>query len=140
MFSLLYHWPCSFIKSWQAIAQAYCKVFDLFRQNLKNTQLNRSSTDVSTVWMTQDILILILPFISTHDASGLLDVILSKEVLTNPDNGVQKRGYKILARLVEGGKVSLDVESMINQLDGFSDGLSPAAKKVHLLACDRYVL
>jgi ribosomal RNA-processing protein 12 len=108
---------------------------------MKNTQLNHSSTDVSSVVaMTQDILVLILPYLSTHDASGLLDVILSKEVLTNPDNGVQKRGYKILARLVEGGKVSLDVESMINQLDGFSDGLCPAAKKVHLLACDRYVL
>jgi ribosomal RNA-processing protein 12 len=82
--------------------------------------------------MTQDVLILILPYLSTHDASGLLDVILSKEVLTNPDNGVQKRGYKILARLVEGGKVILDVGSMINRLDELSDGLSPAAKKVHL--------
>jgi ribosomal RNA-processing protein 12 len=92
--------------------------------------------------MTQDILILILPHLSTQDASELLDVILSKEVLTNPDNGVQKRGYKILARLVEASRVSLDVGPMINRLDELSDGLSPAAKKVHFrnlrdLACNR---
>jgi hypothetical protein len=82
--------------------------------------------------MTQDILLLILPYLSTHDASGLLDVILSKEVLTHADNGVQKRGYKILARLVQDSKVSSDVEPMISRLDELSDGLSPAAKKVHL--------
>ena len=92
--------------------------------------------------MTQDILILILPHLSTQDASELLVVILSKEVLTNPDNGVQKRGYKILARLVEANRVSLDVGPMINRLDELSDGLSPAAKKVHFrnlrdLACSR---
>jgi ribosomal RNA-processing protein 12 len=82
--------------------------------------------------MAQDILILILPYLSTRDASGLLDVILSKEILNNPDNGVQKRGYKILARLIQGNNVSFDVELIISRLDELSDGLSPAAKKVHL--------
>jgi hypothetical protein len=61
----------------------------------------------------------------------LFDAIISKEVLVNPDNGVQKRGYKILAKLAANGKLSLDAESLIGRLDEFSDGLSPAAKKVN---------
>ncbi len=81
--------------------------------------------------MTQDILILILPSLSNQDASGLFDIILSKEVLANHDNGVQKRGYKILAKLVEIGKLVLDVEPVLERLDELSDGLVPAAKKVN---------
>ncbi|KAH9047869.1 NUC173-domain-containing protein [Lactarius hengduanensis] len=111
-----------------AIAQAYHKVFGLFKQNL--TKPNHDPTNPgSVVAMTQDILVLVLPYLSDEDASGLFDVILSKEVLTNQDNGVQKRGYKILAKLIEVGKVSPDVEPVIEQLDELSDGLAPAAKK-----------
>ena len=83
--------------------------------------------------MTQDILVLVLPYLSNQDASGLYDVILSTEVLANQDNGVQKRGYKILAKLVELGKMSMDVEAVIERLDELSDGLAPAAKKVNPL-------
>jgi len=81
--------------------------------------------------MTQDILVFILPHLSPQDTSELFDTILSQEVLANRDNGVQKRGYKILARLIEGGKLSLDVEQLIKRLDELSDGLCPAAKKVN---------
>lgn len=82
--------------------------------------------------MTQDILILVLPHLSTQDTSELYNTILSQEVLANQDNGVQKRGYKILGRLIEGGKLTLDAEMLIKQLDELSDGLCPAAKKVNL--------
>ena len=82
--------------------------------------------------MTLDILVLLLPYLSTQDASGLFDAIFSEEVLVNPDNAVQKRAYKILARLVEGGKLPIDVERLFKWLDELSDGLSAAAKKVIL--------
>ncbi|KAI9442221.1 NUC173-domain-containing protein [Lactarius indigo] len=111
-----------------AIAQAYHKVFGLFKQNLAKP--NHDPTNPSSVVaMTQDILVLVLPYLSDEDASGLFDVILSKELLTNQDNGVQKRGYKILAKLIEVGKVSPNVEPVIEQLDELSEGLAPAAKK-----------
>lgn len=80
--------------------------------------------------MTLDILVLLLPYLSTQDASELFDAIFSDEVLVSPDNAVQKRGYKILARLVEGGKLSIDVEQLFKRLDELSEGLSTAAKKV----------
>jgi hypothetical protein len=119
----------------QAIAQAYHKVFSLFKQNLTNPNQDPTNPG-SVVAMTQDILVLVLPYLSNQDAAGLFDVTLSKEVLTSQDNGVQKRGYKILAKLVELGKMSLDVEPVIERLDEMSDGLAPAAKKVNSCLCD----
>ncbi len=116
---------------WQAVTQGYRKVFGLFSQNLKKSQSARGSTDTSsTTSMTLDILVLLIPHLSNQDASELFDAIFSEEVLVNPDNAVQKRGYKILARLVEGGKLPLDVEQLFKRLDELLDRLSPAAKKV----------
>jgi ribosomal RNA-processing protein 12 len=87
--------------------------------------------------MTLDILVLLLPYLSAQDASELFDAIFSEEVLANPDNAVQKRAYKILARLVEGGKLPIDAEQLFKRLDELSDGLSSAAKKVILtISCN----
>jgi len=109
-------------------------VFGLFGENLKKSRNARGSTDTSsTISMTLDILVLLLPYLSTQDASGLFDAIFSEEVLVNPDNAVQKRGYKILARLVEGGRLPIDVEQLFKRLDELSDRLSSAAKKVILI-------
>jgi ribosomal RNA-processing protein 12 len=120
------------IHRWQAITQGYRKVFDLFSQNLKKSRNTRGSTDTSSIVpMTLDILVLLLPYLSIQDASELFDAIFSEGVLVNSDNAVQKRSYKILARLVEGGKLPLDAEPLIKRLDELSDGLSPAAKKVN---------
>ena len=107
-------------------------MFDLFGQNLKKSRNTRASIDTGNILpMTLDILVLLLPYLSIQDVSELFDAIFSEEVLINPDNAVQKRGYKILARLVDGGKLPLDAEPLIKRLDELSDGLSPAAKKVN---------
>ena len=113
-------------------------MFGLFSQNLKKTRNVRGSTDGSSpISMTMDILVLLLPYLPSQDASELFDAIFSEEVLVNSDNAVQKRAYKILARLVEGGKFPIDVERSFKRLDEFSDGLSAAAKKViFLIFCD----
>ena len=79
--------------------------------------------------VTQDLLLLVLPYLSAEDASALFNMYLSGEVLESKDNGVQKRGYKTLARLVESGKVDIDAAAVLKKLDGVVDGLSAAAKK-----------
>ena len=84
----------------------------------------------SATAMTQDIAILLLPYISSADARVLYQLCLSSKVLTNKDNGVQKRGYKTLAKLVETGKVNENPEVVFSKLDEQLDGLAPAAKKV----------
>lgn len=80
--------------------------------------------------MTLDLLVLLLPYLPSAEASALFESCLSGELLESKDNAVQKRAYKILAKLMEVGKVSVDAQSVLQKLDGFLDGLSPAAKKV----------
>lgn len=84
--------------------------------------------------MTLDLLVLMLSYLPANEAQALFENCLSKEILESRDNAVQKRGYKILAKLMEGGKVSVDAQAVIEKLDNFLDGLSPAAKK------DRFTL
>jgi len=79
---------------------------------------------------SQDILVLLIPNISAVDSRLLFDLSLSSEVLSCKDNGVQKRGYKILSKLVESGKLPVDAEEILKKLDDMTDGLTPAAKKV----------
>lgn len=86
--------------------------------------------------MAQDLLLLVLPYLSAQDATALLNMYLASDVLESKDNGVQKRGYKVLARLVESGKVQLDAVAVLKKLEGLVDGLAAAAKKdrIQLLA------
>ena len=83
--------------------------------------------------VTQDLLLLVLPYLSSEDATALLNLYLSGDVLESRDNGVQKRGYKILARLVESGKIDVDASAVLKKLDGVVAGLAAAAKKDRML-------
>lgn len=84
--------------------------------------------------MTLDLLVLMIPYLPPNEASALFESCLTKEIVESKDNAIQKRGYKILAKLVETGKVTVDAQSVLSKLDGFVDGLASAAKK------DRFVL
>ena len=71
---------------------------------------------------------------SAADSQALFELSLTPEVLSGKDNGIQKRGYKILAKVVESGKVAPGSEDVLKRLDELVDGLLPAAKK------DRFTL
>lgn len=73
---------------------------------------------------------MLLPFLSPADSAALFEMGISPQILAAKDNGVQKRGYKILAKLMESGKVPIDAEKVLGQLDEVADGLMAAAKKV----------
>ncbi|KAG2119918.1 NUC173 domain-containing protein [Suillus discolor] len=98
----------------QDIAKAYRKVVDLFRQSLQQ------SDNGNTTAMMEDLLILLLPFLDTQDVAALFSTCLAQEVLCHKDNGVQKRGYKILAKLLEHGKVEEDALQTFQRLDELS--------------------
>ncbi|KAG2361397.1 hypothetical protein BDR07DRAFT_51871 [Suillus spraguei] len=104
----------------QDIAKAYRKVVDLFRQSL------RQSNNGNTVAMAQDLLNLLLPFL---DVAALFSTCLVQKVSCHNDNGVQKRGYKIPAKLPENGKVEGDALQTFQGLDELSVGLASTAKK-----------
>jgi ribosomal RNA-processing protein 12 len=94
----------------------------------KNLNPNADLGNVPTT--AQDILILLLPNLPQTNCETLFEISLSADVLTCKDNGVQKRGYKILAKLVESGRVAFDTEDILKKLDKMVEGVNPAAKKV----------
>ena len=82
------------------------------------------------VAMTQDLLQVLLPYLGEKDAQTLFELSSAEDVLENKATGVQKRGYKILSKLVESGKIEVTPEDFLQQLEGRADGVSAAAKKV----------
>jgi ribosomal RNA-processing protein 12 len=82
------------------------------------------------VTMAQDLLCILLPFLGDSDSRTLFELSSVEGVLENKDTGVQKRGYKILSKLVDSGKIQVTPENFIQQLEGKVDGVSAAAKKV----------
>ena len=99
--------------------------------NLANPSNKGNADSGSIATMTQDILILLLPYLSSNDVNALFGFCLSKEVLSSEESGVQKRGYKILAKLIEGGVVPVaDAPGVFKLLDELSESNCPAAKKV----------
>ncbi|KAF8813761.1 NUC173-domain-containing protein [Phlegmacium glaucopus] len=125
------------ISSWVAIAgeqeihNAYSNVVQLFKTNLVAVQKGPTtgSTRDNMAATFQDILILLLKGLGSTNSISLFDLCLTPEVLSGKDNGVQKRGYKILTKLVVIGKVPIDAETILRKLDDLTEGLTPAARK-----------
>jgi len=80
--------------------------------------------------MTQDLLQILLPYLGGNDSQILFELSSTGDVLESKDTGVQKRGYKILTKLIDGGKIQVTPENFIQQLEGRVDGVTAAAKKV----------
>ncbi|THH08369.1 hypothetical protein EW145_g2754 [Phellinidium pouzarii] len=129
------------ISTWAAIADAKeitktChKVVGMFKTNLgkmSSISTNAGTEQRTTVAAMQDILVILVPYLSSKDARGVFDLCLSREVLTSADNGVQKRAYKLLGRLVQIGKVNVssEVEELYIKMDEVADDALAAAKKV----------
>ncbi|THU95393.1 ribosomal RNA-processing protein 12 [Dendrothele bispora CBS 962.96] len=125
------------IVSWAGITpdaeinKAYGKVVSLLKNDLAKTSQMKSgvSSDESVTVTALDLLLLLLPYLSTTDLNALFQTCLSSTLLAIKDNAVQKRGYKVLARIVESKKTTVDVETVFRELDTLSDSLVPAAKK-----------
>jgi ribosomal RNA-processing protein 12 len=117
------------------VAKAHTKVIALFQQHLASSAGTPAGQGEGSVAATTlDLLALLTPFISATDATALFHMCLSTEVLASKDVGVQKRGYKILARLAQGGVVPVDAEAVVKELEVTGEALHAAAKK------DRFAL
>lgn len=117
------------------LSKAFDKVAQLFKQNLAVTTAASSkpgmnATGDGVVMMTQDLLQILLPYLGHKDAQTLFEFSSTGDVLESRDTGVQKRGYKILTKLVDCGKVQLTPENLIQQLESRVDGVAAAAKRV----------
>ena len=97
-------------------------------QKAQGTPAAKEAENVTA--MALDLLLLMLSYLSSADATALFNICLAGDILESKDNAVQKRGYKVLAKLVEGGKVNVNADDILKRLDGVADGLAAAAKKV----------
>ncbi|KAF8829060.1 hypothetical protein HHX47_DHR3000971 [Lentinula edodes] len=116
------------ITSEQEIHKAYIKVVDLFKGHIGKTS-SASGNEENISATALDLLLLLLPYLSSADLTVLFQNCLSSEFLCAKDNALQKRAYKILTRLTESGKVIIDSEAVLKELDALSEGLTSAAKK-----------
>ncbi|GJJ06213.1 hypothetical protein Clacol_000403 [Clathrus columnatus] len=118
----------------EAVVKMYHKVVSLFQQEIKNPSKPTSvkGTDApNMLLMTQDLLILILPTLPRAECKELWDLCLSGVVIGHSESGVQKRGYRILTKLIEAGRLTsvLDVEDVITKLTSSSDTVTAPAKR-----------
>lgn len=116
----------------------YRKVIALFQQNIGNQPKNLpkagSDNSQNVTFTTQDLLILLLPYLPLKECEELWTICTSTGVIGNADAGVQKRGYRILFKLVQGGKLAavLKAEAILQHLTESADSVAAAAKRVCL--------
>ena len=71
------------------MVQVYTKILGLFKTNLSAPQ---PATEGENVVITmQDLVIILLPYLTPVDAFKLFELCLSQRVLCSKDNGIQKR-------------------------------------------------
>ncbi|KZV94990.1 hypothetical protein EXIGLDRAFT_611092 [Exidia glandulosa HHB12029] len=122
----------------QEITKAYKRVHDLLKKNLAANKTKpapgKPSDGVAILQATEDLLLLLLPHLSPADSNNLFEMCIAPEMLGHWDGGVQKRCYRLLARLVETGRANIDSEVVLKQLLEQSQSAAAAAKR------DRFTL
>lgn len=103
----------------------------MLKANISKTNHARgkAESEHTVIASLQDILVVLVPHLSEKDAQLIFTLCLSPELLKSNDNGVQKRAYKVLTKLVQSGKLQLDVEKLFAQMDEVAEDALPAAKK-----------
>ncbi|KAG8771972.1 hypothetical protein FRC12_003310 [Ceratobasidium sp. 428] len=125
------------IGMWLGVADAkelsvtFNKVSNLLTQNLK-------SAPTPTALTTLDLLILLIPHLSPSDGTQLFALAFADNVVASTDGTVQKKAYRILARLVERGIVdglqegeerNAKVEKVLVRSAELTSGVNVAAKR-----------
>lgn len=88
----------------------------------------------ATVASMQDILILLIPYLSSSDTQTVFNLCLKPDILGNRDNGIQKRAYKLMGKILVAEKLeNVDAEALFEKLDQQSDNVLAAAKKDRLM-------
>ncbi|KAF8748955.1 NUC173 protein [Rhizoctonia solani] len=93
------------ISLWLGLADAkelsatFKKVSAMLSQNLKGA----AATPLAHTAL--DLLVLLVPHLSPTDATKLFTIVFADNVISNADGTVQKKAYRILARLIERGIV-----------------------------------
>jgi ribosomal RNA-processing protein 12 len=83
-----------------------------------------------------DLLIVFVPYLPAPQSTSLFNAIASPAMLEHPDATVQKKSYRLLKRLLEGGKLKVEgkqLEAFVEKLNGVGGGVGPGAQRVSLV-------
>ncbi|CAE6500168.1 unnamed protein product [Rhizoctonia solani] len=114
------------------LSATFKKVSTMLSQNIKG------SAAIPLTHTSLDLLILLVPHLSSTDGTRLFTVVFAENVISNADGTVQKKAYRILARLVERGIVdalqvgdgkNAKVESVLSRCAEITSSVNVSAKR-----------
>jgi ribosomal RNA-processing protein 12 len=83
-----------------------------------------------------DLLIVFVPYLPPAQSNSLFNATATPAMLEHPDATVQKKSYRLLKRLLEGGKLKVEgktLEAFVEKLNAVGGGVGPGAQRVCLL-------
>lgn len=89
------------------IAKTYEKIVSTLNSSLSTSHITRETGPKSIPPISHtmlDLLILLVPFMSLDEAQKLYTLVTQEELLVSRDSGLQKKTYRLLAKLMEGPK------------------------------------
>jgi ribosomal RNA-processing protein 12 len=85
-----------------------------------------------------DLLIIFVPYLPPTQSTSLFNATATPAMLEHPDATVQKKSYRLLKRLLEGGKLDVkgdELEVFVGKLNDVGGGVGPGAQRVSLVFC-----
>lgn len=105
------------ISSAEQITNAYGNVLGLFKNNLPTPNEHKATADHTTLVLSLDIIIQLLPHLSPTQLTEVLNLALLPAVLGCKDNAVVKRAYRLSGKIVETRAQELSEFSAVTVLE-----------------------
>ncbi|KZT59521.1 NUC173-domain-containing protein [Calocera cornea HHB12733] len=117
------------------VASTYERVVGLLKDDMKKSAPIAAASGTSVSYTMLDLLILFVPHLPTKQANSLLWMVASPEFLGNKDASIQKKAYRLLARLAQSGKVLKDgdgTDRLLTLVSESSPAIATGAKRDRL--------
>lgn len=118
----------------QDVIGVYQTVTTHLSTNLAPTQGAAAGTSPTSHTML-DLLIIFVPYLPTTQSAALFTAIATPTMLEHHDATVQKKSYRLLKRLLEGGKLGATgqgqkLEEFVVKIGEAGGGIGPGAQRV----------
>ncbi|EJT97410.1 NUC173-domain-containing protein [Dacryopinax primogenitus] len=117
------------------IASTYERVINLLKDDMKKHAPVVPASGTSVSYTMLDLLTLFVPHLPLKHANNLLWMVATPEFLANKDASIQKKAYRLLARLAQSGKILHNGEGtdrLLTVLSENSAAIAAGAKRDRL--------
>ena len=117
---------------------SYTNVTSHLSQNLASQKPAGSGASPISHTML-DLLIVFVPDLPRIQSATLFFATATSEMLEHADATVQKKSYRLLKRLIEGGRLGVEIqdariEEFVEKFNDFGGGVGPGAQRVCFLS------